>query len=252
MSAILEDVVEEGRRLYALAEADGVAVRLLGGVAIKLRGPEVPAAFERSYGDLDWAAPRGGSGTAQKFFARAGYAPEVAFNALNGKDRLLFHDEGNGRQLDVFVGAFRMCHEIPIHERLERDPLTLPLAELLMTKLQIVEINQKDVGDALTLLYGHEIGDEDGDVINASHIAELCAGDWGLWRTLTGSLKTCRAKLGSFDLARQESDLIVTRLDALEQRIEEREKSRKWRLRARIGERKRWYELPEEVDGGPG
>jgi hypothetical protein len=252
MSAILADVIAEGRRLNDLAEAEGVAVRLLGGVAIRLRGPQLPAAFERAYGDLDWATSRGGSAVAQRFFADAGYAPEVAFNALNGKDRLLFHDEVNGRQLDVFVGSFRMCHEIPIHARLEQDPVTLPLAELLMTKLQIVELNHKDIGDGLALLHGHEIGDEDGDVINASHIAALCAGDWGLWRTLTRSLQTCRDHLGSFDLAPEDSGLIAARLDALERHIEEREKSRKWRLRARIGERKRWYELPEEVDGGPG
>jgi hypothetical protein len=244
---IRADVVAEAERLVERAEREGVPLRLLGGVAIRLRSRNVPTPFRRSYGDLDWVTVKGGSATAQKFFKGAGYDPEARFNALHGKDRLLFFDHRHGRQIDVFVGSFRMSHEIPLDKRVVLEPVTIPLAELLVTKLQIYEINQKDVGDALALLLEHGIAESDGDTINAARIASLCAADWGLWRTFTGNLRTCGEMMDRFELADGDKERLRGGLRALEDRIEREPKSRRWRLRARVGDRKRWYELPEEV-----
>jgi hypothetical protein len=244
------DVVREGERLLVRAAVEGVPLRLLGGVAIRLRatGP-LPPAYERSYADLDFVCARGRSGAVQSFFRDEGYAPQVAFNALNGQNRLLFFDEEHDRQVDVFVGAFRMSHKIPFDDRLELDPLSVPLAELLLTKLQIAELNEKDVRDTLALLHDHALGDEDGETLNARRVAELCAGDWGLWRTITHNLAACRDFAHAWDVPGR--DRTAARLDELLERIEREPKSRAWKLRAKIGERKRWYELPEEVAGGP-
>jgi hypothetical protein len=244
------DVVAEAERLVERARQQGVPIRLLGGVAIKLRSKDLPAAFQRKYGDIDWVAAKGKSATAQKFFEDAGYAPEARFNALHGRDRLLFFDQQHGRQVDVFVGTFRMCHEIPFDKRLEIEPVTIPLAELLLTKLQVYEINEKDVGDALALMHEHGIGESDGPYINAARIASLCASDWGLWRTFTANLNTCGELIDRFDLSTEQKDALRQEVQRLQDRIEEEPKSRRWKLRARIGERKRWYELPEEVTEG--
>ena len=162
---------------------------------------------------------------------------------MNGKERLLFYDNPNERQVDVFVSSFRMCHEIPLEKRLTVDEDTVPLAELLLTKLQIIELNEKDVRDTVALLLEHEVTDDDVGV-NASHVASLCAEDWGLWRTISHNLASVRERLGSYDVER---DTVATRLDALLERVEGTPKSRAWKLRAKVGERKRWYELPEEV-----
>jgi hypothetical protein len=252
MSAIEADVVAEGERLLASAAGEGVILRLLGGVAIRLRAPGgLPAAFERRYADLDFATSRAGAGEVTRFLRGDGYEPHVAFNALHGNERLLFFDEANGRQVDVFVGSFRMSHAIPLEGRIELEPATLPLAELLLTKLQIAELNEKDVRDALALLHGHPVGEEDGASVNAAQIARLCAADWGLWRTFTGNLNTCREHLGRYDLSEEEQREVAGRIDAVTERIEREPKSRAWRLRARIGERKRWYDTPEEVGVGP-
>ncbi|MBW3592628.1 MAG: hypothetical protein KY396_02945, partial [Actinobacteria bacterium] len=140
---------------------------------------------------------------------------------------------------------------IPIGDRLELERVTVPLAELLLTKLQIAELNEKDVRDTLALLHSHEIAERDGNVVNAARVAELCAGDWGLWRTITGNLAATRERIGNYGLADDDQELLRTRIDALLERIEREPKSRGWKLRAKIGERKRWYELPEEVAGGP-
>jgi hypothetical protein len=244
------DVVFEGQRLLARAAEAEVPLRLLGGVAIKLRAAgELLPAFRRSYADLDFVTAKKGAGRAAELFRNEGYEPHVAFNALHGKERLLFFDVDHDRQVDIFVGVFAMSHKIPLDARLEVDPVSIPLAELLLTKLQIAELNEKDIRDALALLEGHPVGDADGETVNAGRIAALCGADWGLWRTITGNLDTCCALAPGYDVPNRAE--VEGRLQELLHRIEAEPKTRSWKLRARIGERKRWYELPDEVAGGP-
>jgi hypothetical protein len=248
VTPILEDIVAEGERLLGLASGDGVAVRLLGGVAVRLQAPTLPPAFERRYKDLDFAAPKGSSAAADRFLRAAGYEPHTAFNALNRKERMLFFDTAHDRQVDVFVGAFRMCHEIPLNERLTVQDRTVPLAELLLTKLQIIELNEKDVCDTLLLVHGHDVADADGDAINGARIAELCASDWGLYRTITANVANVLEHAGEYDVPDGDRERMAGRLREILDRIEAEPKTRGWKLRARIGERRRWYELPEEVE----
>jgi hypothetical protein len=248
VTPILEDIVAEGERVLGLAAGDGVAVRLLGGVAVRIQAPTLPAAFDREYKDLDFAAPKGGAGAADRLLRGAGYEPHTAFNALNQKERMLFFDTEHDRQVDVFVGAFRMCHEIPLNDRLRVQDRTVPLAELLLTKLQIIELNEKDVRDTLLLVHGHEVADRDGDAINGARIAALCATDWGLWRTITANVGTVRDHADRYEVPDEDRARMTGRLEALLERIEAEPKTRGWKLRAKIGERKRWYELPEEVE----
>ena len=251
MSDIRSDVVEEALRIAERAEQEGLALRLLGGVAIRLRAKDgLLPVFRRQYNDSDWITPKGTSADAQRFFETLGYSPHTRFNAIQGRERLLFFDEQHGRQVDVFVGAFRMSHKIPFGKRLNMEPMTVPLAELLLTKLQIAEINEKDVLDALALLHNHPVGNEDGDSINSERIATLCAGDWGLWRTFTANLQTASERMEGYDLPEGGKQRIAGRIRELQERIEQEPKSLAWKIRSKIGERKRWYELPEEV-GGP-
>jgi hypothetical protein len=246
MGPIHEDVVAEGRRMIGRAVEDGVPIRLLGGVAIGLRAPgELAPAFRRTYADLDFVTTKKGAGTTTALFQSEGYEPHVSFNALHGGERLLFFDDEHERQVDVFVGAFSMCHKVPLDGRIEVDPVSIPLAELLLTKLQVVELNEKDVRDALAILHDHDVGEGDGELVNAPRVASLCAVDWGLWRTITQNLHACRVFADTYDVPDRAT--LDERLDALVGRIEDEPKSRAWRMRARIGDRKRWYTLPEEV-----
>src|SRR5215216_6423722 len=214
MSDLRSDIVEEGLRIVEEAEREGLPIRLLGGVAIKLRAKDgLHPAFEREYADLDWITPKGTSPAAQRFFEAMGYTPQVRFNAMYGQERLLFFDEQNDRQVDVLVGTFRMSHEIPFGKRLALEPMTVPLAELLLTKLQIVELNEKDVKDTLALLHDHPVGEEDGDMINGAHVARLCASDWGLWRTFTANLKDLEGHLQRYDLPDEGKTRIKDRIE---------------------------------------
>jgi hypothetical protein len=252
MSDIKSDMAQEAVRVAAAADREGLPLRLLGGVAIKLRAKDgLHPAFEREYADLDWITPKGTSAAAQKFFEAMGYTPQVRFNAMYGQERLLFFDEQHDRQVDILVGTFRMSHEIRFGKRLALEPVTVPLAELLLTKLQIVELNEKDVKDALALLHDHEVGEEDGEAINGAHVARLCASDWGLWRTFTANLGSLGDHLERYELPEESTRRIGDRIGELQERIEQEPKTFGWKMRSKIGERKRWYELPEEVEGGP-
>ncbi len=246
------DVVEEARRVAGISEERGVPLRLLGGVAINVRARGgLQPAFRREYADMDFIVPKGRSSETQKFFESLGYVPQTRFNALYGSERLLFFDEDHDRQVDVLVGKFRMSHEIPIGKRLELEPMTIPLAELLLTKLQIIELNEKDVRDALALLHDHPVEEADGDSVNAAHVAKLCAADWGLWRTFTANLEALGGHIGRYEIDEEGKGRIGRGIERLQGRIEEEPKPFSWRMRAKIGDRKRWYELPEEVEGGP-
>jgi hypothetical protein len=208
-----------------------------------VRSRGLPPALTREYGDLDFATSKKSAGELQKLLRDIGYEPHLGFNAMNGRERLLFFDNPNQRQVDVFVKSFRMCHEIPLEDRLKVDEETVPLAELLLTKLQIVELNEKDVRDTVALLLEHAVTDDDSGV-NSWQISTLCAEDWGLWRTITRNLVELHDRVGNYDVDRE---AVSGRVEVLLERIEAMPKSRSWRMRAKVGERKRWYQLPEEV-----
>ena len=177
-------------------------------------------------------------------------SPNKTFNAMHGARRLLFYDEPNGRQIDVFVGAFEMCHQLPLQERLKVDRPTLPLADLVLTKLQIVKLNRKDAYDLYSLLLSHPIADHDDDAINRAWIANLCARDWGLFRTVELNLEWLSTGVEVPELTTAEMATIRERLQAIGDAVQSAPKSGKWRMRARVGDRVRWYEDPEEVEKG--
>jgi hypothetical protein len=239
------DIEQEAARLLQ-AGAD-VPVRLLGGLAIAVATPG-HRLLPRPYKDIDLMAPAGAKRPLLKLFADLGYDSDERRNELQGHRRLLFWDTANQRQVDVFVGTFEMCHKLPLAERLTLAPDTLPLADLLLTKLQVFALNDKDRRDILTLLYHHPLVSSDGEPgINTEHIARLCAADWGLWRTATLNLERARDGLGGYGLASDQEAVLTTRIDELRERIDAAPKSTRWKLRARVGERVQWYEEPEEV-----
>lgn len=240
----LADPVAEGRRLVDAARAQGLTLRLIGGTAVHLQSPEQRPLLDRPLKDIDVVAPRGEGKKVGRLLEEQAYLGAEMFNALRGSRRQLFHDPVNGRQLDVFVGEFAMCHALPIADRLDRDQYTVPLAELLLTKLQIVELNERDERDIYTLCFHHSVGPDgiEGDVI-----AGLCAEDWGLWRTCTRTIERCRTDVGNYELDASARELIDRRLGQLSEEVETAPKSRKWKRRARVGERVRWYQEPEEV-----
>jgi len=151
--------------------------------------------------------------------------------------------------VDVFYEKLDFCHVIPWNGRLEVDSLTIPLAELLLEKMQIVKINEKDVIDTIMLLLEHPFGDGDDEMVNMRRVAGLCAGDWGLWRTLTMNLDKVRQLAQAYpQLSDSEKAHLAAQVDQAMARIESEPKPLAWRLRARVGDRVKWYKDVEEVE----
>jgi hypothetical protein len=251
MSQRSADIVDEATRLVREAEEQGTSLRLLGGIAVRLRCPNVALrpGLARSYNDIDCAAPKRSSRSVRDLLAGDGYVPNSHFNALHGASRLLFYDEEHGRQVDVFLGTFAMCHKLDLEPRLSLPGPALPPSDLLLLKLQIVELNEKDVTDALALLLQYQPGAEDGaGTISTTYIAGLCAGDWGWYTTLHDNLQTVRARASEILPAAEDIACAQERAGTLLAAIETAPKSMGWRLRDKIGRRKVWYELPEEVE----
>jgi hypothetical protein len=246
--AVSERLVDEGRQLILEAERQGLAARLLGGVGIRLLlGSRFDLAFERPLRDIDVIVRRRDARKLEVLIAARGWEPARQFNALNGARRLLFHDPTGDAQIDVFVEVFEMCHALPLADSLGQPGPSLPATELLMTKLQIVRLNEKDRDDCYALLRASPIGTGDAAAIDAARIGRLTASDWGLYHTFELNLARLSEDLGAHALSDESVRTITDALAALSHALESEPKSRGWRLRARVGERKVWYDEPEEV-----
>jgi hypothetical protein len=233
----MSELVEEGLRLASGGEQGGVNLRLLGGVGIVLHCPRVLGGEpHRQTADIDVAVSRRDARSLTGLLEDLGYEPERRFNALHGDTRMIF--KGPTGKLDVFVGAFTMCHALDIDRRLTLDYPALTATDLLLTKLQIVELNAKDAHDASVLLAEHPIAEGDGDHIDIAYLRRLTGDDWGLWRTVTGTLEQL-AEL---------HPIVAPQCKTIVNEVREGPKTRRFKLRARVGERVRWYELPEEAD----
>ena len=239
-------VNEEAGRIAAAMARTNVPLRLIGGGAIYLRCPSARVSrLRRTYADLDFVGLSSYTVEISRFFEELGYKPDRWFNKLHGRARLLFWDETNDRQADVFLDRMNMCHRLEFRTRLEVDPHTLSLADLLLTKLQIVQMNKKDLIDIVAMLVDHPIGNQDGETINGEYIARLAANSWGLFTTVTQNLDLVREAAGDFDGVGGLP--LVSQLDVLLAFLAAAHKSVAWRLRSIVGGRIRWYEEPEEV-----
>jgi hypothetical protein len=241
------DPVAEGRRLVAAAEGAGILLRLVGGVAVRIRSPSVARADPpRTYHDIDLAAERRSGPEIVEFLETQGYEPHRRFNTLAG-DRLMFFDEGHERRVDVFLDRIEMCHTLDFRDRLGVEPETLPLAELLLSKLQIVKLTERDVIDVAALLSDHRPSENDGG-IDVGAIEAVCCADWGWWRTATGNLRRLLDEWRDGGPASgPDLETARTHAAALLDHLVRAPKTFRWRVRARIGERVPWYREPEEV-----
>lgn len=244
-------VGEEAKRIVNEANQRGVKLRLIGGVGILLQSQsiEVPHILKRNYVDLDFVGLSNQIPKLTKLFTELGYEPNRRFNAILGSERLLFSSSGSVDHIDVLIDRLRMCHTWDLRDRLNIDNLTLPVADLLLSKLQIVNVTEKDLKDIYLLLLQHELGANDQNLINTTYLSDLMGNNWGLWKTATINLKKAFEYLD--ELQFDQKGVVVERLKELIALTEDMKKSLGWKLRGIVGERVQWYELPGEVNQDP-
>jgi len=252
---ILEDFYAERTRILdvlALEDNKHVVMRLIGALAFRTQCPKfgyIQDRLERKFTDIDFASYPRFNRDIRRILTALGYEEDKQVTQLFGDRRMLFHDNAFGRHIDIFFNALDFCHVLKFVGRLEAQELTLPLAELLLEKMQIVQINEKDLIDTVMLLREHPVGDSDQGAINARIIARTLAGDWGFWRTVTGNLKLLDEQLEEYRdrLQEDDRDVVHGRIHELLEHIEREPKSVVWKARARIGERVKWYKDVEEL-----
>jgi hypothetical protein len=242
MSDALLDLTRE---LVGLADARGTRLRALGGLGIALRAMDAHDLLRRDYGDVDVAVPKKARREIDDVMKAAGLEGEPEFNALQGARRQIWWTPDRSTHVDVFLGEFRMCHRLDLDGRLDVDHPALPAADLLLTKLQVVELNRKDVTDAAALLTTHALDEsDDAGWINRARIVDVLSADWGFYTTATDNLERLPGLVSDIDpeLGCQ----VAVPAEELRQAVTGAPKSRAFNLRAKVGRRKRWYELPDE------
>jgi hypothetical protein len=241
----------ELRRILQASDEAGIILRVIGSLAFHLHSPKfgyLQEAMGRAYTDLDFAAYGRQTSEIQDLMGKLGYQDNKEVFIVSGGERAIFDRRDAGLHVDVFFEKLDFCHVIRWEGRLEVDAPTIPLAEMLLEKMQIVQINEKDVIDTIMLMLEHPLGNTDQETINIKKVAELCASDWGLWRTTTMNLEKVRSLARGYkELKKSEKDHVSELVASALVRLEEEPKSMAWRLRARVGDRVKWYKDVDEV-----
>jgi hypothetical protein len=242
--------------IIAAAEQRGIHLRLLGAMAFRVHCPahqDMQVSMHRVLTDLDFAAYYKQEKAIDKFFVQEmGFESQAAALTPGLMIGRKIYDDPDDRRphIDVFFDKLDMCHVVDWEKgRLAIDMLTLSLADLMLEKLQIVYINEKDIIDMMMLLREHEIGVGDEEMINGEYIGKVMAKDWGFYHTSTTNLHKLRSLLGDYDvLSTSDREVISARITDLLDRIEREPKSVGWKLRAKVGTKKQWYNDVEEVE----
>jgi len=250
-----EEFISTAIRIVNDAKDKDIILRVIGATSVLIHvGKDTPILdlFKsyRKLTDVDFVTYRKCWSKIEDFFHAQGFQPNETFNALHGNKQLNFTGPNN-LHADVFCDKLDMSHVIDFTGRLEQDYPTIPLADLLLEKIQIVKINEKDIKDTLLLLRTHDIGNDDKDVINASWIAHTLKDDWGFWYTVTTNLNKVNSFKNQYDwLSAEDRAIIESRINRLLGAIEAEPKTSRWKFRARIGTKKKWYNDVEELSIG--
>jgi len=242
---------DELKRILNASDKAGVVLRVIGSLAFQLHCPKfgyLQAAMGRAYTDIDFAAYSRQTKEIQGLMSSLGYRENREVFIVSENSRAIFEKQEIGIHIDVFFEKLSFSHVISWTGRLEADQPSIPLAEMLLEKMQIVKINEKDVIDTIMLLLEHPLGDTDRETINIKLISGLCSTDWGLWRTITMNLDKVRQLAhGYAQLSPDQKEIIDLQVKAALERIENEPKTLAWRLRARVGDRVKWYKDVDEV-----
>lgn len=243
-----EVFLAEGRRIVDAAREAGITMRVMGPLALHYYFPDQIELYarlerlgERYFTDIDFAAYGKSSSKLKGFMEKLGYECEVNTLMMTGKTRQIYYG-GPVPMIDVFFDKLDYCHEVSFKDRLEFDDYCITLTDIMLQKLQIWEINDKDLKDLEFLLTVADIGDDELKKINCSYVAWRLADDWGFWYTATTNLGRVKDHVeGVPALDAEQKTLVKRRCDELLERIEAEPKTKGWQKRAKKGTDKIWY-----------
>jgi hypothetical protein len=246
-----DDRIHEAQRIIDTGQTRQVLLRLLGGLAIR-QHCEIIGFCERDYSDIDLVGLRKQIPQIIKVMEELGYHEDPQVAITSDGHRMLFLKPGSTDHVDIFLDTFEMEHSIDLTGRLTIETYTISISDLLLTKLQIHRLNEKDVRDILTIIKDVPQGttDEPG-TLNVTYLTTLCAKDWGLYYDVTTNIDKVLQLLPNYSLSATETQHIRQSLRHIRTALEQAPKTRKWRLRKRIGTRKAWRREVEDQSEAP-
>lgn len=243
--------MNEAVKTVEKAGEKGITLRLIGAAAIRFHSPGFSFLQEklgRELSDIDFMAYGRQRQEIVKFFLDMGYeCDRRIISSLVPTAHYVF-EGSSGFHVDVFFDKLEMCHTIDFKDQLEVDYPTISLANLLLEKMQIVQLNEKDVVDTVVLLREHGVGEGDVETINVNYISRLLSKDWGFYYTVTTNLKRIEDEfLASYDLPDEDKTNVKDKINILLESIQREPKSLRWKMRAKVGTKKKWYRDVEEL-----
>lgn len=246
-----EKFENELKAILKASDDAGILMRVIGSLAFQMHCPQfgyLQAAMGRAYTDIDFGAYSKQNKQITEMMMKMGYVENREVFIASEGERAIFDKPGTGLHVDVFYEKLDFCHAIYWKDRLEVDSPTIPLTELLLEKMQIVQINEKDIIDTIMLLLEHPLGDTDKETINIKLAAELCAKEWGLWRTTTMNLDKVKQLAHHYtQLTDEQKNKVTLQVNATVKRLNDEPKPLAWRIRDRVGDRVKWYKEVDEV-----
>ena len=157
-----ERLQAEAVTIVSAAGDAGVTLRVVGSAGIRLHCPgpgRVMDRLDRPAKDIDFIVPQQHRKGMRRFLEARGYVIDRdLLIAMEGR-RYSFTHPGHGTEVDVFVERLEFCHTIEVAGRLDAHPVTIGLEELLLQKLQIIEMTTTDVIDVGALLATHDVSE---------------------------------------------------------------------------------------------
>ncbi|MFW9805523.1 MAG: hypothetical protein ACFFFK_02180 [Candidatus Thorarchaeota archaeon] len=242
------DRINESLRIIREGEKHGATLRMMGGLAVRAHCEDLEFC-EREYGDIDLIALGKQVVGIRSTFESLGYTEDSVVARSTDGTRLLFQQDGTSDHVDVFLDELRMEHTIDLRERLHIEELTISVSDILVTKLIIFDMNEKDYRDIFSTVKDLELGNEDiPGVINVDYIASICSRNWPLFQDLISNIDRCVQVLSHYDFSEDEVKKIKDRFHTIKKTMEARPKSLGWKLRALVGNRLPVRETVEEED----
>ena len=257
---ILEDAV----RIVKEAAKRGLYLRLLGAIGIKVNASHHDDLFnrldrlasEKKFTDIDFAAYSDQRGRVRGLLESLGYQVNQHALLLHGNTRMLFHHPAKEYITDVFFDKLEFSHAVhfgksPQKGRLHLNPLTVSPTDLLLEKVQIHQINEKDIKDLILLLTANVVADSEGpNTVNGKYVATLFSDDWEFWYEATINLQKTLQFLERYvkeKLVGEEVRATVSaRVQDLLRFINSEPKTKRWEKRNKDGPKKRWWRDVEE------
>jgi hypothetical protein len=263
-----DEFLKEAIGIVEKAQSRGLFLRMLGSLAVYKNSvssgySDVFKSLARFgegmpfFTDLDLAAYGKQRDHIDRLFKEMSFEPDAMVNSIFGHKRLIYYHPQRKYHIDVFLNRLEFSHDVEFGEkpgsgRLELDYPTISAADIVLEKLQIHQINRKDLVDLIMVFIVHDVQDQSTkNAVDGGYIAQVLSDDWGFWYDATTNLGMVKSLLNEFmkegKLTAALGQTALQRIDKLLDIVVSTPKSRNWGKRAKAGTSKPWFREVDDI-----